>query len=41
MFNKDQFIQDCLNAIPGGHAAISELVAEAFSDSAGVMAELG
>ncbi len=41
MFNKDRFIQDCLGAISEGHEAISELVAEAVSDRAGMMAELG
>lgn len=41
MFNKDRFVQDCLSAIPGGQAAIRELVAEAVTDRAGVMAELG
>jgi predicted metal-dependent enzyme (double-stranded beta helix superfamily) len=41
MFNKTCFIQECLTAIPGGQAAIRELVTEAVSDRAGVMAELG
>lgn len=41
MFNKDRFIADCVGAIADGHEAIRELVAEAVSDSAGIMAELG
>ena len=41
MFNKDRFIQDCVGAIAGGHEAIRELVAEAVSDRAGMLAELG
>lgn len=41
MFNKDRFIQDCVGAIAGGHEAIRELVAEAVSDRAGILTELG
>lgn len=41
MFNKDHFIQDCRNAVAEGQGAIRELVAEAVSDSAGMMSELG
>ena len=41
MFNKDHFIQDCINAIPGGQAAISEVVEEAVSKSARAISELG
>lgn len=41
MFDKDRFIQDCMNAVAEGQAAIREVVAEAVSDSAGVMSELG
>jgi predicted metal-dependent enzyme (double-stranded beta helix superfamily) len=41
MFNKDRFIQDCASAMSEGHEAIRELVAEAVSDSAGMMTELG
>jgi predicted metal-dependent enzyme (double-stranded beta helix superfamily) len=41
MFNKDRFIQDCVSALTEGHEAICDLVAEAVSDSAGMMAELG
>ena len=41
MFDKDHFIQDCMNAVAQGQGAIRELVAEAISDSVGVMSELG
>ena len=41
MFNKDHFIQDCRNAVAEGQGAIRELVAEAVSDSTGMMSELG
>jgi len=41
MFDKDHFIQDCKNAVAEGQAAIREVVAEAVSDSAEVMSELG
>jgi predicted metal-dependent enzyme (double-stranded beta helix superfamily) len=41
MFDKDRFIQDCVNAVAEGQAAIRELVTEAVSDGAGVMSELG
>jgi predicted metal-dependent enzyme (double-stranded beta helix superfamily) len=41
MFNKDHFIQDCRSAVAEGQRAIRELVAEAVSDSAGMMSELG
>lgn len=41
MFDKDRFIQSCMNAVAEGQAAIREVVAEAVSDSAGVMCELG
>lgn len=41
MFDKDRFIQDCMKALPQGQQAIRELVAEAVSDSARVMRELG
>lgn len=41
MFDKNRFIQDCRNAVAEGQGAIRELVAEAVSDGAGVMAELG
>lgn len=41
MFNKDHFIQDCIKAVAEGQEAVREVVAEAISDSARVMAELG
>lgn len=41
MFDKDSFIQDCVDAIAEGQGAIRELVAEAVSDPARVMAQLG
>lgn len=41
MFEKDQFIQDCLLAVGEGQAAVREVVAEAVSDSARVMSVLG
>jgi predicted metal-dependent enzyme (double-stranded beta helix superfamily) len=41
MFDKDHFIQGCLNAIAEGQGAIREIVAEAVSDGVGVMSELG
>ena len=39
--NKDQFIQDCIKAMGEGQGAVREVVAEAVSDSARVMSELG
>lgn len=41
MFNKDKFIQDCIDAVPGGQPVMREVVAEAVSDGAGIVAELG
>ncbi|MEO8407165.1 MAG: hypothetical protein ABI476_01885 [Oxalobacteraceae bacterium] len=41
MFDKDHFIQDCIQAVAEGQGAIRELVAEAVSDSARMMSELG
>lgn len=41
MFNKDHFIQDCMNAVVKGQGEIREVVAEAVSDSVGVMSEFG
>src|SRR5512140_1671714 len=41
MFNKDHFIQDCMNAVAEGQGAIRGVVTEAVSDSVGVMSELG
>ncbi len=41
MFDKGRFIQDCMNAVADGQRAIREVVAEAVSDSKGVMSGLG
>ncbi|WP_432697665.1 hypothetical protein ACQUQP_04760 [Marinobacterium sp. YM272] len=41
MFNKDDFIQDCIKAVAEGQEAVRELVAEAVSDSSRVISELG
>lgn len=41
MFSKDRFIDDCRAAVAEGQGAIRELVAEAVSDGARVMSELG
>jgi predicted metal-dependent enzyme (double-stranded beta helix superfamily) len=41
VFNKDHFIQDCIKAMAEGQGAVREVVAEAVSDSARVMSELG
>ena len=40
-FDKEQFISDCINARPGGQAAVREVVERAVSDSAAVMSGLG
>lgn len=41
MFIKEHFIQDCIKAVAEGQGAIREVVAEAVSDSARIMSELG
>ncbi len=41
MFDRDQFIQDCLAAVAEGQAAVREVVTEAVADPAGIVAELG
>ena len=41
MFEKDQFIQDCIKAIPDGKKAIQEIVAEAVCDKSKIISELG
>lgn len=41
MFSKDCFIQDCRAALADGPGAIREIVEEAVSNSASVIAELG
>jgi predicted metal-dependent enzyme (double-stranded beta helix superfamily) len=41
MFDRDRFIQDCIRAVAEGQEAVREIVAEAMSDSANIMAQLG
>jgi predicted metal-dependent enzyme (double-stranded beta helix superfamily) len=41
MFDKDRFIQDCIDAVPGGQQAMREVVTEAVADGAAIVAELG
>lgn len=41
MFDKAQFIQDCIDAIAEGPGAIRDIVAKAVLDRAGMIAELG
>ena len=41
MFNKDAFISDCSIAVKEGQAAVRALVAEAVSDKAAILKELG
>ena len=41
MFSRDNFIQDCINAVGDGPQAIREVVEQAVSDSVGVISELG
>ena len=41
MFDKDHFIQDCINARVGGQSAISEVVEKAVSTTAKTMSGLG
>lgn len=41
MFDKERFIQNCIEAVAEGRSAIRELVAEAVSDSLRAMAQLG
>lgn len=41
MFDKNQFIQDCLVAVAEGQAAVREVVAEAVSNSSGIVSGLG
>jgi len=41
MFATDRFIEDCLEAVKEGQAAVREVVQSAVSDPAGVIAELG
>lgn len=41
MFDKDRFVQDCIEAVKYGQAAVREVVRSAVSDPAAVIAELG
>lgn len=41
MFDKERFIHDCTQAVAEGPAAVRELVAEAVSDGAAIVAQLG
>jgi predicted metal-dependent enzyme (double-stranded beta helix superfamily) len=41
MFDKERFIQDCIEAVKEGQAAVREVVTSAVSDPASVMSELG
>lgn len=41
MFDKDRFIQDCIDAVGDGQAAVREVVAKAVSVPAELMAGLG
>lgn len=41
MFDRDRFIDDCIRAVSEGQGAVAERVAEAVSDGAGVLAQLG
>ena len=41
MFNKDQFIHECINAASEGKESIREIMAEAVRDTRGIISELG
>ena len=41
MFEKDQFIQDCIKAIPDGQKAIRKIITDAVSDGFKIISELG
>lgn len=41
MFDKERFVQDCIDAVADGQAAVREVMARAVSDPAGVIAALG
>jgi len=41
MFDRDHFIEDCMNAVADGQGTIRDVVLEAVSDSAGLMSDLG
>mgnify|MGYP001816478103 FL=1 len=38
MFDKDKFVQDCMDAVTEGQAAVREIVQSAVSDPDGVIA---
>lgn len=41
MFEKEKFIQDCVDAVREGQAAVREVVTAAVSDPSGIVSELG
>jgi len=41
MFDRDRFLEDCKTAVGDGQRAVRELVAEAVSNPAAIVAELG
>ena len=41
MFEKDQFIQDCIDAMPDGQQAVRETVSKAVSNGSQIFSELG
>jgi predicted metal-dependent enzyme (double-stranded beta helix superfamily) len=41
MFEKEKFIEDCIEAVKQGQAAVREVVASAVSDCSSVISELG
>ncbi len=41
MFNRDRFIQDCIEAAKDGQAAVREIVTAAVSGPSEVLSELG
>ena len=41
MFEKDRFIQDCIDAVSEGQAAVREVVTEALSDPSSIISQLG
>jgi predicted metal-dependent enzyme (double-stranded beta helix superfamily) len=41
MFDKDRFIQECMDAVAEGPSLVREIVAKAVSDRAGVIAAFG
>ncbi|MFC1680747.1 hypothetical protein ACFL1S_03005 [Pseudomonadota bacterium] len=41
MFVKDNFVQDCIDAVSEGQAAVREIVTNAVSNPVEIVAELG